>query len=221
VPRLLEIRDLEVSYGAARTLFGIDLDVDHGERVAVVGHNGWGKSTLARTLMGFLRPAAGSIAIDGLDASRLPPHRIARAGVSLVPQGRHVFPSLTVEENLRLAATTREQRDRWRSVYDLFPALPTRARSRAGTLSGGEQQMLAIARALVRRPSLLVLDEPTEGLAPLVIEQLRETLTALADAEGLALLLLEQRVSFAEALCERVLPMVARGRLGEGHAVAD
>lgn len=208
-----EVRALDAGYGAAQALFGVDLSLAEGERLAIVGHNGWGKTTLARTIAGFLSPTGGTITLAGRDIAHLAPHKIAAAGVSLVPQGRHVLPSLTVEENLRVAATEADHRARWREIYDLFPRLAQRARHHAGDLSGGEQQMLAIGRALVRRPRLLVLDEPTEGLAPRVIEQLCEALLRQVEAERLTLLLLEQRIGFAEALCDQVIHMVGRGQL--------
>jgi branched-chain amino acid transport system ATP-binding protein len=210
---LLRIDDLDAGYGAAQALFGIQLSLAPGERVAIVGHNGWGKTTLARTIAGLVTATRGRIEFDGRDLVGRPPHRIATAGVALVPQGRHVFPSLTVEENLRISATEAEHRARWRQVYDLFPRLAERSRHHASALSGGEQQMLAIGRALVRQPRLLILDEPTEGLAPRVVDQLRDALLGQVEAQRLTVLLLEQRIGFAEALCDRVVPMEGRGRL--------
>jgi len=218
VTALLEVDRLDVSYGAAQALFGVSFSLAPGERLAILGHNGWGKTTLARTLAGLMPPLHGRIALDGVEIGRLPAYKVAAAGIGLVPQGRHVFASLTVEENLRVAATEPEHHRRWREVYDLFPRLQERARHRASDLSGGEQQMLAIGRALVRRPRLLVLDEPTEGLAPRVVEQLSDALRELVVAEQLALLLLEQRIAFAQALCDRVAEMDGRGRLGAGAA---
>jgi branched-chain amino acid transport system ATP-binding protein len=218
--QLLKIEQLDAGYGAAQALFGVQLSLAPGERLAIVGHNGWGKTTLARTIAGLVVPTRGRIEVDGRDVVGRPPHQIATAGVALVPQGRLVFPSLTVEENLRISATAAEHRARWRQVYDLFPRLAERSDHRAANLSGGEQQMLAIARALVRRPRLLVLDEPTEGLAPRVIDQLGEALLGQVEAERLTVLLLEQRIGFAEALCDRVVHMEGRGRLAP-MAVVD
>ncbi|HEY4279308.1 MAG TPA: ABC transporter ATP-binding protein [Conexibacter sp.] len=210
---LLDVDRLDVSYGAAQALFGVTFAVAPGERLAILGNNGFGKTTLARTIAGLMAPVAGRIALDGEEIAALPAHRVAAAGIGLVPQGRHVFASLTVEENLRVAATEPEHHRRWREVYTLFPRLEERRGQRASSLSGGEQQMLAIGRALVRRPRLLVLDEPTEGLAPRVVEQLCDALRELVAGEQLALLLMEQRIAFAEALCDRVVEMDGRGRL--------
>lgn len=216
----LSIRNLDAGYGAAQALFNINLSVAKGERVAIVGHNGWGKTTLARSLAGFLSPTAGSVNLGGVELVGLPAHKVARNRVALVPQGREVFKSLSVEENLRVAASGPEEKRRWKEIYEIFPRLAERAHQMASTLSGGEQQMLAIGRALVRRPQLMILDEPTEGLAPYIVDLMCESLKQHAEAEQFTLLLLEQRVGFAEALCDRVIHMEGRGVLPQHAAVS-
>ena len=215
---LINLRSVSAAYGKGQVLWDVALDMKAGEAATVLGRNGVGKTTLMKTIMGQLPVSGGYVYINGDDVTAMSAHQRSRAGIGFVPQGRHVFASLTVEENLRVAATEPEHHRRWREVYDLFPRLQERARHRASDLSGGEQQMLAIGRALVRRPRLLVLDEPTEGLAPRVVEQLSDALRELVVAEQLALLLLEQRIAFAQALCDRVAEMDGRGRLGAGAA---
>lgn len=210
---LLDVRDLHTYYGSAHVLQGTSLEIGDGECLAVVGRNGVGKTTLAHTLIGFVPPQRGSVVLDGNDIARWPSRRIVDAGLALVPQGRRVFRSLTVEENLRVA-TIRREGAQWdlEQVYELFPRLQERRRQRASTLSGGEQQMLAIGRALMSSPKVLVLDEPTEGLAPVIIEGLLEALRRLKSA-SVSLLLCEQRVEFALALADRVNTMATRGHI--------
>ncbi len=167
---MLSVRHLQASYGAAQGLFDLSLDVGAGEVVTLLGRNGMGKTTTVRSIMGLLRPRGGEVRFDGAVVTGLAPYRIAQTGIGLVPEGRQIFPTLTVEENLVATASTRTGSRRWTldAVYDLFPRLKER-RSNLGTqLSGGEQQMLAIGRALMTNPKLLILDEATEGLAPLI-----------------------------------------------------
>jgi branched-chain amino acid transport system ATP-binding protein len=195
---LLEIRDLAVSYGLVRALSGVSLSVAAGQAVCVIGSNGAGKTTLLRTISGFLAPVGGAIRLDGQSIVGEKPHSIARRGVAHVPEGRHVFPDQTVADNLLLGAFSR-RRESPRAeveadaagVYDLFPRLAERRRQLAGTLSGGEQQMLAIGRALMAKPRMLMLDEPSMGLAPLLIDEVFRRLLALK-ARGLTMLLVEQ-----------------------------
>jgi len=203
---LLEVRGLRVAYGGITAVKGIDLDVRERELVTLVGSNGAGKTTTLKALAGVLAPAAGKVRYQARDVTGAPAHRLVREGLALVPEGRGVFGRLTVEENLDMGAYARAGRaaifaDRER-VYALFPRLAERRRQHAGTLSGGEQQMLAIGRALMSRPKLLLLDEPSMGLAPLMVQKIFETLRAIA-AEGVTLLLVEQNAKLALELCHR------------------
>jgi branched-chain amino acid transport system ATP-binding protein len=194
---VLEIRDLVVHYGAIRALDGVSLSVPEGQVVCVIGSNGAGKTTTLRTVSGLLRPTSGTIALDGQSLVDRPAHMIARLGVAHVPEGRHVFPDQSVEDNLHLGAFTRRGEGRKvieeaiDEVYSLFPRLKERRTQQAGTMSGGEQQMLAIGRALMLNPKLVLLDEPSMGLAPIVID---EVFRRLADLKrrGLTMLLVEQ-----------------------------
>jgi branched-chain amino acid transport system ATP-binding protein len=187
----LHVRDLRSGYRQGEVLHGVDLDVGRGETLAVLGRNGAGKSTLLLTLMGLVRPAGGSVRLDDRELSGARTDRIARAGIALVPQGRRIWPTVTVDEHLTLARRRREA-PLWTldRVWDLFPALAQRRRQLAGHLSGGEQQMLAIARALVTGPQVLLLDEPSEGLAPAIVDRIGEVVHAITDA-GVAVVLVE------------------------------
>ena len=198
---LLEVRDLEVRYGGIRALNGISLSVPAGSIVTLIGANGAGKSTTLRALSGLVPPSAGSIRFDGAEISGMSAHRIVAAGLAHVPEGRLVFPELTVLENLRMGAYLRNDRKgiagdlEW--VGEFFPRLKERRSQLAGTLSGGEQQMLAIGRALMARPRCLMLDEPSLGIAPLLVETIFERLTALNRERGMTMLLVEQNASLA------------------------
>jgi len=194
---MLEVADLVVSYGQVRALRGVSLRVGAGETVCVIGSNGAGKTTLLRTISGFLVPGSGSITLDGQSLLGAKPHEITRRRVAHVPEGRHVFPDLTVADNLRLGAFSRRDAGRgelaadYDSVYELFPRLAERRDQLAGTMSGGEQQMLAIGRALMLRPTVLMLDEPSMGLAPILIEEVFRRLAELK-RRGMTMLLVEQ-----------------------------
>lgn len=227
---LLRIEDLHVSYGSIAALKGISLSIEPNELVAIIGPNGAGKSTLLRTVAGLSAPLRGSVLLRGASISGRAPERLVAEGVSLVPEGRHIFGSLTVEENMRLGATTR--RDGRAAVaadvermLDHFPILRQRFRQRAGQLSGGEQQMLAIARALMAAPKLLLLDEPSLGLAPLVVSAVYETIGRLRK-DGLTLLVVEQNIELALRMADRTYVLdtgriAASGRSSELNSMAN
>jgi branched-chain amino acid transport system ATP-binding protein len=203
---LLEVRGLRIAYGGITAVKGIDLEVRERELVTLVGSNGAGKTTTLKALAGLIVPAAGRVRYAGNDVTGMPAHRLVRGGLALVPEGRGVFSRLSVEENLDMGAYARRQRreiaaDRER-VYGFFPRLAERRGQSAGTLSGGEQQMLAIGRALMSRPRLLLLDEPSMGLAPIMVQKIFETIRTIA-AEGVTLLLVEQNAKLALELCDR------------------
>ena len=192
---MLSITDLTVSYGPVEALNGVTISVPRGEVTAVIGANGAGKSTLMRTLAGLVTPAAGQATLDGELITRKNPEDIVRMGVALVPEGRSTIPELTVEENLRLGGLWRakaERRTAQAEVFDLFPVLANRQRMRADTLSGGERQQLAIGRALMSNPRCLLLEEPSLGLAPLIVTQILHLVRRLADETRIAVLLVEQ-----------------------------
>jgi branched-chain amino acid transport system ATP-binding protein len=203
---LLVLRDVHTYYGESHILHGVSLAVAPGELVALLGRNGAGKTTTIRTIIGFTPARGGSVAFAGQDITHLAPHRIARLGVGLVPQGRRIFPDLTVTENLRLGERPRSGGWTLARVYEYFPRLRERVRQKAGTLSGGEQQMLAIGRALMTNPTLLLMDEPSEGLAPLLVREIGRIVGELK-RERLSILLVEQNLPFALQLAERVYVM--------------
>jgi len=197
---LLEVRGLKVSYGGINAVKGIDLEIREGELVALIGANGAGKSTTLRALAGLEHPAGGTVHYQGHSISHQPTHQLVRKGLVLVPEGRGIFGRLTVEENLHMGAYCRDDTAEiaadMQRVYARFPRLQERSHQAAGTLSGGEQQMLAIGRALMSRPRLLLLDEPSMGLAPLMVQKIFETIRAIA-AEGVTILLVEQNAKLA------------------------
>jgi len=213
-PDLLEIEDLDAYYGGAHVLQGISLEMGD-EPTAIVGRNGMGKTTLCKSIMGISPPKVrGSIRFEGTELVGKPPYRICSAGVAYVPQGRRLFPSLTTHEHLTMLSARLRARGRWTTdaVYELFPLLAERKTLSGAQLSGGEQQMLAIARALLTNPRLLVMDEPSEGLAPNIVEELLEIIGKLA-AEGVSILLIEQNLGVATAVADRLLVMVS-GSIG-------
>lgn len=203
---MLEVRGLQVAYGGIQAVKGIDLHIAQGELVTLIGANGAGKSTTLKALAGLLRPAAGRILYNGVDITARPSFELVRQGLALVPEGRGVFARLTVEENLAMGAYSRHDHSGIAAdlerVYRMLPRLAERRRQPGGTLSGGEQQMLAIGRALMGRPRLLLLDEPSMGLAPLVVQTIYETIRAIT-AEGVTLLLVEQNARLALETCHR------------------
>jgi branched-chain amino acid transport system ATP-binding protein len=199
---MLALDNVNAYYGDSHILHGVSLSVREGEVVCLLGRNGAGKTTTIMTVMGYLHPRAGSISYNGRDIGVLPPYAVARLGFGLVPQERGIFPSLTVRENLTVFA--RADKGGWtlQRIFDLFPSLRARERNLGFQLSGGEQQMLSIARALMLNPSLLLLDEPSEGLAPLIVQEIIEVLKRLK-GEGLAILLVEQNLRAAFAVADR------------------
>jgi branched-chain amino acid transport system ATP-binding protein len=211
---ILSVRDLDAFYDRAQALEGVTFDVG-AEAVAVIGRNGMGKTTLCNALMGLMPTARGSVLFKGQEVLGKPPYRIAGAGIGYVPQGRRLFQSLSTDEHLRMIRSGRRENGarRWtvREIYELFPRLAQRRRISATQLSGGEQQMLAIGRALLTNPELLIMDEPSEGLAPTIVENVIETVRTLV-GEGMALLLVEQNLGVATEAAERQLVMVA-GRI--------
>ena len=210
---MLEVRDLHTYYGESHVLQGVSLGVEQGSVTAVLGRNGVGKTTLCRSLVGLTPARAGQIVFDGTDITRVPPHRIHALRISLVPQGRRIFPSLTVRENLAIAARPLEGGAGWtlERVLSVFPRLGERSGNRGNELSGGEQQMLAVARALVGNPRFLVLDEPTEGLAPALVAEVGSLIRRLK-AEGTSILLVEQNAAFAIKLADYAHVM-SKGRI--------
>jgi branched-chain amino acid transport system ATP-binding protein len=213
---MLEVRDLHVRFGQAHVLQGVSLSVGT-QPLAIVGRNGMGKTTLCQAVMGLVAASEGSITLGGERLDGMPPYRIARRGIALVPQGRRTFPSLSVDEHLRLVAS---RGARWtvERVYHTFPRLAERRRNGGTELSGGEQQMLAIARALMMNPRLVIMDEPSEGLAPVIVDQLIEVLRALS-ADGMGVLLVEQNLRVATAVAEQVAIMVT-GRIAAAMPAA-
>jgi branched-chain amino acid transport system ATP-binding protein len=212
---MLAVRGVATFYGAIQALHGVDLEVGQGEIVTLIGANGAGKSTLLMTICGSPRARSGSIAFAGEDITHLPTHEIVRRGVAQVPEGRRIFPRMSVFENLQMGATlgdpTHFQHDLER-VFAMFPRLAERREQRGGTLSGGEQQMLAIGRALMSRPRLLLLDEPSLGLAPLIVRQIFEAIGRIAREEGVTIFLVEQNAFHALRLADRGY-VLANGRV--------
>jgi branched-chain amino acid transport system ATP-binding protein len=210
---LLEIDGIETCYGLSQVLFGLSLSIKHGEMVSLMGRNGMGKTTTIRSIMGLTPARAGAIRFGGQEVRRLPSFRIAQLGIGLVPEGRQIFPNLTVRENLIAAATNRlKSSDPWtiEKIHALFPRLAERGANMGNTLSGGEQQMLAIGRALMTNPKLLILDEATEGLAPLIREEIWNCLSMLK-ARGQSILVIDKNVEHLTRICDRHT-IIERGR---------
>ena len=218
----LAVDDLQLYYGRSHIVQGVSLTIGPGEVVALLGRNGVGKTTLARGIVGLLPRTGGAVRFAGADLTRLPAHRVAAHGVRLIPQGRGIFPQLTTEENLRIGEQlSAEPKPRVRALLrELFPILWERRQQRAGALSGGEQQMLAIARALLSDPKLLILDEPTEGVAPVLIDRIEDALRVLFAELQIGVLLIEQNLDFAFALASRGYVM-EKGRIVFAAPVAE
>jgi len=215
---MLELRDLQVAYGAAQALWGVSLEVRAGELLCVVGPNGAGKTTLINTIAGMLRARSGHIAFDGRDITQLPAHRFCEAGIALVPEGRRLFTGMSVLENLELGSYLPQAKARRREtlaeVIELFPVIREKLASPAGELSGGQQQMVAIARALMARPRLLLLDEPSLGLSPRIVHDMFAAIRRI-NAGGMSVLLVEQNVAMAMEVSQRAYV------LEEGRIVAE
>ncbi|MEQ9639722.1 MAG: ATP-binding cassette domain-containing protein [Alphaproteobacteria bacterium] len=204
---MLTVKDLHAGYGTVPILTGLSMQVKQGEFIGILGHNGMGKTTLLRTLMGYVRATAGSVTMDGADITRASTHARARLGIGFVPQGREIFPALSVLDNLRMGMVVRktEEAQAVERILADFPRLERLLDRVGGALSGGEQQLLALARTLCTEPRLLLLDEPTEGIQPSIIDEIEETLQRLRKSRDLTVVLVEQNLDFIAALAERVL----------------
>jgi branched-chain amino acid transport system ATP-binding protein len=218
---MLKLEGLEAAYGESKVLFGVVFEVGAGEVVALLGRNGMGKTTTIRSIFGLLKPSAGRVLVGGEDMTGYPPHAIARRGLGLVPEGRQVFPTLTVEENLVATARADRGAAKWTlpAIYRLFPTLSERRRNSGNQLSGGEQQMLAIGRALMTNPRLIVLDEATEGLAPLIREEIWACLRQIK-TEGDAILVIDKNVDALSRFADRHVVM-EKGRIAWSGSTAQ
>jgi len=217
---MLDVKNLHVRYGQSEVLHGIDITVKPGEIVAVVGRNGMGKSTLMKSLIGVLPVASGSIQVGAKDLSHAPSHQRVRDGVGYVPQGRGIFGTMTVRENIETGLVASGRKDIPPELYEIFPILKEFEKRRGGNLSGGQQQQLAIARALASDPKVLLLDEPTEGIQPSIIKDIARTLKQIRDARNLCIVVCEQVLSFVLDIADRVL-VLENGRVVSNNARAD
>ncbi len=204
---MLSVKNLQVSYGETKVIGGLDLELGDGEILAVMGRNGMGKTTLFKSIIGILPNQGGSITLGGTELSGLPSHKRVRQGLAYVPQGRMIYPRMTVTENIRAGMDVSKLRKVPDYIYDLFPVLGEMGKRMGGNLSGGQQQQLAIARALVTEPKVLLLDEPTEGIQPSIIQDMARTLKEVRDQKGISILVAEQVLSFALDACDRFLVM--------------
>ncbi|GGK71964.1 ABC transporter ATP-binding protein [Haloarcula sebkhae] len=206
---MLELDEVSAAYDTTPILRDVDLSVEEGEIVGVMGKNGVGKTTLLKTVMGLLEPSDGTISYDGTDVTHASADERARAGIGYIPQGRDVFPKLTVEQNIKMGETIRSDSDEtlYDQIYDYFPVLEERASQEAGTLSGGQQQMLAIGRALVSNPDLLLLDEPSEGIQPSIVDQISQDMQTINDDLGTTILFVEQNLGVIREMADRCYAM--------------
>jgi branched-chain amino acid transport system ATP-binding protein len=217
---MLEIKDIHTYYGKSYVLQGVSLQVREGEIIGILGRNGVGKTTLLRSIIGLTPPRSGEIRFQGKEIHKLKPHLIPRLGMGYVPQGRRIFPRLTVMENLRTPLVRGKiEKSAFDEVFEYFPRLAERADQPGGTLSGGEQQMLAIGRALIARPRMVLLDEPTEGLMPSLVALVRESIQAMNRKKGVTILLVEQNLETALVICHRI-NFMERGRISWAKEVA-
>ncbi len=214
---ILEIEDLHAYYGRSHIIQGLSMNVKRLEAVSILGRNGVGKTTTLRSVLGLTPARKGKVRINGEDTTRWPPHKIVRKGIGYVPAERHIFPGISVEENLRLAAKPSTEEDAWtmEKVYSHFPVLRARHRQDGSTLSGGEQQMLAIGRALMGNPIIMLLDEPSQGLAPLLVYEVIQPILILCVEGGLTLLLVEQNYRMALNVASRHYLMGVKGKIGQ------
>lgn len=222
-PDLLNVRDLKGGYGRIPVLFGVDFSVREGELVGILGHNGMGKSTLLRTLMGHVPASGGEIRFANQDITRLAPERRARRGIGYVPQGRQIFPALSVLDNMRVASVhvgAREAKAKIEEIVEELPRLQPILGRLGGVLSGGEQQILALGRCLCASPRLILLDEPTEGIQPSICDEIQEVLRRLSRKYALSIVLVEQDLDFISSLADRIL-IIRKGRLVDELAPAD
>jgi branched-chain amino acid transport system ATP-binding protein len=216
---MLRLHDLHVHIGKLHILQGVHLDVQPGESAALLGRNGVGKTTTLRAIMGLVPRSRGTVDFEGVDLSRCPPHEVPRRGIGYVPQGRGIFPNLTVLENLNIGLPGKRDSEREEYVFGCFPRLKERLKQSGNTLSGGEQQMLAIARCLMMRPKLIILDEPTEGIMPRLVSQIRREIHRI-NQSGVSILLVEQNVDTALKLCPRVF-LMEKGMIVHSGAAHD
>jgi branched-chain amino acid transport system ATP-binding protein len=222
---MLDLDGVRAGYGSTPILRDVDLSVDEGEIVGVMGKNGVGKTTLVKTVMGLVEPTEGTVTFDGTDVTDLPAHERARMGMGYIPQAREIFPDLTVEQNLKMGESVNEGGDTllYDEVFEYFPILDERRDQKGGTMSGGQQQMLAIARALVANPDLLLLDEPSEGIQPSIVEQISEDMRAINEELGTTILFVEQNLKVIRDMADRCYAM-ERGTLVDqldGDALGD
>ena len=220
VSNILEIKDLQVSYGGINAVKGVSLQVEQGKIITLVGSNGAGKSTILRSIAGIVKPQSGEILYEGKDISGMSADKIVSKGITLVPEGRRVFANLTVLENLKIGAYLRKDKidDSVRYVYSLFPRLEERSWQLAGTLSGGEQQMLAVARALMSKPRLIMMDEPSLGLAPLIVRDIFDIIKTI-NSQGITVLLIEQNANMALKVCDKGYVMETGSIKMEGNGL--
>ena len=219
---LLAVSALSQSYGQSRTLWDVDLNLAAGEALCLIGRNGVGKTTLLSCLMGLVPASAGSVRFNGVDLTALPPEARAPLGIGYVPQGRMIFPLLTVEENLRVGLSARRGKKEgvFGRVFELFPVLESMLSRRGGDLSGGQQQQLAIGRALVLEPKLLILDEPTEGIQPSIVKEIGEVIRRLVRELGMTVLVVEQKLPFVRRVCDR-FSIMDKGRIVAAGGMGD
>ncbi len=204
---LLRLEDIHTYYGRSYILQGASLEVKKEEVVALLGRNGAGKTTTLKTIMGLVKPRVGSVFFKNAEITKLPAYKVARKGIGYVPQGRHLFPKMTVLENLKTGMRDQSDTQQLEGVFSLFPVLQERLNQLAGTLSGGEQQALAISRALIKKPDIILLDEPTTGLMPIFVSKLKEIIKKLSES-GIAILLVEEKIPFALSIADQVYFMV-------------
>lgn len=202
---MLNVKELRSAYGQSEVLHGLDLDVKPGEIVAIMGRNGMGKTTLMKTLMGIMPSTSGAVSVEGAEVTNLKPHQRVKNGIAYVPQGRMIFSSMTVKENVETGLTSTGEKSVPEDIYELFPVLLEMKSRRGGNLSGGQQQQLAIARALASKPKVLLLDEPTEGIQPSIIREMARTLRRIRDEKGLSIIVSEQVLTFALDVADRVV----------------